>query len=422
MADSWLARRLGWLPCNHVEALQSAALGAVLEQAPRSLRMAPEAARQMMSTLHQQEQLKEQRQQQLRAAKKPLLGALFKKKPAQKEALSAASSSSSPPESKTRPGLLSPRKKSAAPPVKRGKEIEISGPIAFVHKTHLTGEQVRSSEALLEGAKQMGLTETTAQKIIFGESRPKSVKTAGEIPAEFVKPPEKADDNGKAEKADKPVEQLEARPRVFSKQLPAEPVDDEEEDGNDEETMRSRATTEQLDELRDLQLLAAGAAADLARLELLATEMPRCGAFAVCCVVLRVLSDWWRVIREEEEEEGVTNEVDQLARLASGLQLPPEEEEEEEEEEENNVEEKNSNEEKNNVEENNSNEEKNNNNEEERGGKDEAGDLARLLEAAEQSLLLETLDLLELGIGELQVPRRATLKYPAKPPPPPPTI
>lgn len=355
--------RIGWLPSNYVEPLKSGGLQEVLEQAPKTLRINADQARGMMHALAQQEQLVEQRKNEAKEdkkAKRP--GGFFKKK----------KSSTSVDKVSKKPAVVSPRKKTgttAAPTPaaaaagasgaeagksekKKGggkKEMQISGPIAFVHKTHLTGEQVSSSEALLQHTKQLGLTETTATKLIFGEApgkRPAPPRVAVSVPAPAAAPTT----------ASPPPDEAE-RPRVYSKQLPQEPDSPEPETsepppGDEQQLSQPRVEEEEEegDELRELRELAAGAAGELAELELLAAAAR---------------------LPDGDESGGSQAET-----TAPGEEEPQ-----------------------------------------------EADDLARLLEAAEQSMVLETLNLLEgIGIGEVDVSdkKRATVKYPLKPPPPPP--
>jgi hypothetical protein len=349
---------VGWLPSTYVETLQSTGVAQVIEQAPKTLRMNVDQAKMMMATMVQQEkqvaekkeqqQQQHQQQQQSKKEKKKIMKrpAFFKKK---KVGIVSPPAERKPIESPRGEG----KKKW------RGAELQISEPVTFVHKTHLTGEQVSSSEALLEGAKQMGLTQTTAKKIIYGQSDAKpevkqqGQKQEGQQQQQLQKQQKQESQQQQVQQQQKKEEQKEeqqkqqqhqametkkeesaveeARPRVYVKELPPEP----EEDEDDEEPQNKR---------------------------------------------------------EEESED-----LGRLVMLAASVELPVEEEQQEEEEGE---------------------EEEPG---EEEG--EERDHLARLLERADAAAeLLQALDLLEgLDIGELPMPEtQQQHKYPSRAPPAPP--
>ncbi len=186
---------IGWCPSTFLETLASSGVAQVMEAAPKTVRVSADKAKELLESLRAQEaqvtvveeKQKQHKERKKRAAdKKPTAAATAKSPGAKRSAffLKKKETPSSPREAK----VTSPRKWGAGKKEKEkekekegGKrgELVISGPIGFVHKTHLTSEQAEDSERLLQEAAHMGLTQTTATRLIYGETRPSPHTAAG---------------------------------------------------------------------------------------------------------------------------------------------------------------------------------------------------------------------------------------------------
>jgi hypothetical protein len=154
--------------------------------------------------------------------------------------------------------------------------------VGFVHKTHLTSEQAENSERLLAEAPALGLTQTTAVRLIYGEagiplpsspratspvfglSPPEEARRPKQLPAE---PPEVAEVPEEPEE-----ESLKALARSAKLVLPGADDDEDDEELRMTEHFKVQDEGEEedpLDEVGDLALLVGDAPSLLESLEAL---------------------------------------------------------------------------------------------------------------------------------------------------------
>lgn len=172
--------RIGWLPSTFVECLASAAVQQAMTQVPKSVRIRPEKAAELLASLVAQEQ----QQQQSHSPAKPdrRRPSFFRKRTDAVKPRDKGGATSPLGGSRDRVvpgGATSPRDKvvpgAASPPApvsprklalfQKRKELSISAPVSFEHRGHLTAEEAMSEAALVEKAPQLGVTQTSAKRV-----------------------------------------------------------------------------------------------------------------------------------------------------------------------------------------------------------------------------------------------------------------
>lgn len=152
----------GWIPSNHVEVISSATLASAMESTPKTVRLKPADAAALLDSLAAQEEKQKEEKNtskgggggggRLKGLLSPRRGGKLFAREGER-------------------GLF--RKRSKTGGGKEKKELHISGPVEVEHRTHVTSEEAADSERLMALAPDMGITHTTAERVIWGDGEKK---------------------------------------------------------------------------------------------------------------------------------------------------------------------------------------------------------------------------------------------------------
>jgi hypothetical protein len=327
--------RFGWFPSNFVEVLSSAGVAQVQATAPATIKLSAKDTKVLMESLANaeiQRQLGEEESREERKGNRKSLGKRksqtkldkmksprkqgffrkdkekeLKKSSEKKEEKALKKSSEAKKEEK---GLFRKRTKTENKP-----ELSISGPIEFTHKTHLTSEEADSAEKLMEITPRLGLTETTAKRLIWGEGEKRTVVSFGEK-EEQTKKSNSAIVDLQTEELDyvametlqgDDVEELANLARSITMEAEAEEEEEEEEEEEKEENNRIDTLASLLEDAES-------------------TSGKRGSDFEEEMQLIFDLKKEEEKKEEEQTESGESEELEEdLSLMALNAKLPPEE-------------------------------------------------------------------------------------------------